>query len=264
MDLQGILVALTAVLYLTAAALILRRVVTRSPLAAPEYALAMLGGIAHLLFLTQVIFIADGQNMSITNVLSLVSWLITITMIVSARFLPNGLLLPGAYVFSALTVIAAGMVPVEYAMHFELKPGLIVHVTLSLMAYGSLSIAFLYALQMSFITYQLKHKGASLINSPLPPLMLVESILFKLTTVGSVLLFISLLSGFVFIDNMLSAQYAHKTVLSVLALVVYLVLLFGQRRWGWRNRQVIGLTSVALALLTLAYFGSRLVREVLL
>jgi len=264
MVLQGILVALTALLYLVAAAVILRRVVTRTPLAAPEYALAMLGGVAHLTFLTQVIFIADGQNMSITNVLSLVSWLITITMIVSARFLPNGLLLPGAYVFSALTVVAAGVIPAEYAMHFELKPGLIVHVTLSLMAYGSLCIAFLYALQMSFISYQLKHKGASLLNSPLPPLMLVESILFKLTTVGTALLLISLLSGFVFIDNMLSSQYAHKTVLSLLALGVYVALLGGQRLWGWRNRQVIGLTTLAIALLTLAYFGSRLVREVLL
>ena len=264
MGITTLLVALTALLYLAAAGMILRRVVNHTSLGVFEYVLATIGCITHLGFLLQVIFIAEGQDMSITNVLSLVSWLITVTMIVSARFLPNGLLLPGVYAFAALSVIAAGVLPTDYTVHFAVKPGLIAHITLSLMAYGSLCIAFLYAIQMSFITHQLKHKGAALLHSPLPPLMLVESILFKLTIVGTVLLFVSLASGFLFVDNMFSSQYAHKTVLSILAFLLYCLLLIGQRQWGWRNRQVIGLTTLGVALLTLAYFGSRFVREILL
>ena len=45
-------------------------------------------------------------------------------------------------------------------MHIELQPGLVVHISLSLFAYCTLVIAFLYALQMSYITYRLKQKGA--------------------------------------------------------------------------------------------------------
>ncbi len=63
---------------------------------------------------------------------------------------------------------------------------------------------------------------------------------------------------------MFSTMYAHKTVLSIIALAVYIVLLTGQHIWGWRGKQVIVLTVIGLMLLTLAYFGSRFVREILL
>jgi len=133
-----------------------------------------------------------------------------------------------------------------------------------LFAYCTLVIAFLYALQMSYITYRLKQKGAALLHSSLPPLMLVEGILFKLILAGTCLLSVSLLSGFIFLEDMFNKTYAHKTVLSISALVVYLILLVGQKLRGWRGRQVIILTVLGVLLLSLAYFGSKLVKEILL
>jgi len=53
-------------------------------------------------------------------------------------------------------------------------------------------------------------------------------------------------------------------VLSISALVVYLILLVGQKLRGWRGRQVIILTVLGVLLLSLAYFGSKLVKEILL
>jgi len=53
-------------------------------------------------------------------------------------------------------------------------------------------------------------------------------------------------------------------VLSAAALVVFLILLIGQKLRGWRGKQVIALTVLGVALLSLAYFGSKLVREFLL
>ena len=228
------------------------------------FVFAILGAGAHICYLSQVIVLAPGQNMSITNVLSLVSWLITVSMLISASVLPNIVLLPVVFGFSAMTIVAAGALPANHIMHIEMQPGLVIHITLSLFAYGTLVIAFLYALQMSFITYKLKQKGASLLHSPLPPLMLVEGMLFKLLVVGVGLLIMSLFSGFIFLNDMFSTEYAHKTVLSFIALCVYLVLLVGQYIWGWRGKTVILLTVIGLFLLTLAYFGSRFVREVLL
>tara|TARA_Y100001949_G_C15699533_1_gene206051 strand:- start:60 stop:509 length:450 start_codon:yes stop_codon:yes gene_type:complete len=149
-------------------------------------------------------------------------------------------------------------------MHIELQPGLVIHISLSLFAYCTLVIAFLYALQMSYITYRLKQKGAALLHSSLPPLMLVEGILFKLILAGTCLLSVSLLSGFIFLEDMFNKTYAHKTVLSISALVVYLILLVGQKLRGWRGRQVIILTVLGVLLLSLAYFGSKLVKEILL
>ena len=253
------------IFYLAAAFLLMGKIVNQQT---PNKKLAMIlslaGAAAHICYLSQAIVIAPGQNMSITNVLPLVSWLITVSMLISASVMPNIILLPVVFGFSAMTIAAAQVLPVSHIMHIEMQPGLVIHITLSLFAYGTLVIAFLYALQMSFITFKLKQKGASLLNSPLPPLMLVEGMLFKLLLVGTFLLILSLVSGFVFLDNMFSTMYAHKTVLSIIALAVYIVLLTGQHIWGWRGKQVIVLTVIGLMLLTLAYFGSRFVREILL
>ena len=147
-----------------------------------------------LAFLLNVIMVAPGQDMSITNVLSLVAWIITTAMLIFARAIPNLILLPVVFGFASLSVLASLFIPVSYIMHIELQPGLVVHISLSLFAYCTLVIAFLYALQMSYITYRLKQKGATLLHSSLPPLMLVEGILFKLLLAGTCLLSVSLLS----------------------------------------------------------------------
>ena len=250
-----------ALLYALAAAVLIGKFVHQDgPNKRLGLSIASLGAIAHIAFLTKVIIVAPGQDMSVTNVLSLVSWIITVSMLIFARAIPNLILLPVA----SLTVLASQFIPVSYIMHIELQPGLVIHISLSLFAYCTLVIAFLYALQMSYITYRLKQKGAALLHSSLPPLMLVENILFKLLLAGTCLLTVSLISGFVFLEDMFNKTYAHKTVLSAAALVVFLILLIGQKLRGWRGRQVIVMTVLGVTLLSLAYFGSKLVREFLL
>ena len=227
--------------------------------------IAAIAVLCHSIFLGDAILAAQaGQNMSITNVLSLVAWLITAAMLVSVSVLPNRIMLPVVFVFSALTVLASTLIPVAHIMHIELHPGLVIHITLSLFAYGTLAIAFLYALQVSYITFRLKQKGASLLHSALPPLTLVEGMMFRLLQIGTALLVISLLSGFIFLEDMFNRLYAHKTVLSILALILYIFILAGQKLRGWRSRQLIVMNVIGIVLLTLAYFGSRFVREVLL
>ena len=261
------LFASMAVLFYTLAAiLLLRHFIHHQEHQRPvsPIVFASLAGLAHLAFLINTIMLAPGQNMSITNVLSLVAWLITAAMLVSASVLPNRIMLPVVFVFSALTVLASTLIPVAHIMHIELHPGLVIHITLSLFAYGTLAIAFLYALQVSYITFRLKQKGASLLHSALPPLTLVEGMMFRLLQIGTALLVISLLSGFIFLEDMFNRLYAHKTVLSILALILYIFILAGQKLRGWRSRQLIVMNVIGIVLLTLAYFGSRFVREVLL
>ncbi|MBP6791419.1 MAG: cytochrome c biogenesis protein CcsA, partial [Aeromonas sp.] len=45
---------------------------------------------------------------------------------------------------------------------------------------------------------------------------------------------------------------------------VYALLLWGHHTRGWRGRKVIMLSLIGSFILTLAYFGSRFVKEVLL
>lgn len=261
---EGLLVAITTCLYFIMTLLFLKRIITGRSAGFSDYGIASIAVAIHLLTLISALSKGTEQGMSMTNVLSLVSWIISVSMLIGTRFVSNTMLLPGVALFAGLSVLVAGIIPPQSTVTVPLSAGMISHVTLSLLAYGCLSIAFLYAIQMMMIRSKLKHKGKALINSTLPPLMLVESFLFGLTLVGSVLLLAALITGFIFIDSMFSTHYAHKTVLSILALAVYTLLLIGQRAWGWKNKQVVTLISVGLALLTLAYFGSRFVREVLL
>ncbi|KXI29944.1 cytochrome C assembly family protein [Paraglaciecola hydrolytica] len=218
----------------------------------------------HAFILADGVLLVPGQNMSILNVASLVGWLISATMLLASFKLPNTILLPVVYGFTALVVLINPLMPNVHIMHYDIQPALLIHIGFALLAYACLSIAFLYALQLAYINLRLKEKKASLLHSSLPPLMAVETILFKLLLVGTVLLTLSLISGFIFLENMFAKEQAHKTVLSLLAWLIYSVILFGHAKFGWRGKPVITATIVGSIILTLAYFGSRFVREVLL
>ncbi|WP_026374462.1 cytochrome C assembly family protein [Aestuariibacter salexigens] len=218
----------------------------------------------HFVLLTQSLTAEPGQNMSIINVISLVAWLVSLAMFSSSFYLPNAILLPVVYGFSALVVAGGVLIPDQYIVNIALHPELIIHISLALFAYGCLMIAMLYAIQLNYINGRLKQKKASLLHSSLPPLMAVEHILFKLLLVGTLLLTLSLASGFVFLDDMFAQHQAHKTILSLIAWVLYVAVLIGHAKWGWRGRSMLTTTFIGAFLLTLAYFGSRFVREVLL
>lgn len=231
-------------------------------------ALAAVALILHAIILSDTMLFVpgtdDGQNMSILNVASLVAWLISVTMFFASFKLPNTILLPVVFSFTALVVLLNQLLPDMHLTHYDIYPSLLIHISLSLFAYACLSIAFLYALQLAYINLRLKEKKASLLHSSLPPLMAVESILFKLLLVGTVLLTLSLISGFVFLENMFAKEQAHKTVLSLIAWFIFTSILIGHAKFGWRGKLVVSATIVGSLLLTLGYFGSRFVREVIL
>ncbi|WP_315853299.1 cytochrome C assembly family protein [Alteromonas oceanisediminis] len=233
-----------------------------------------LAGVAALLHLVSLYFSVSAagdinlapaaQNMSMTNVLSLVAWLMTVSMLISSFYLKNVILLPVVFCFAALSLLLTILLPATYVVNIALKPGIVIHITLSLFAYGTLTIALLYALQVAYTNTQLKEKSTALLHSSLPPLMTVESILNKLLSVGTLLLLIAIVSGGLFLNNMFDHQHIHKTVLTLMAFAVYALGLLGAWQWGWRGRPLLLTAAIGSTLLTLAYFGSRFVREVLL
>ena len=92
----------------------------------------------------------------------------------------------------------------------------------------------------------------------------MESLLFGFLWAGWILLSLSLLSGALFLDDLLAQHLAHKTILSSFAWVVFAVLLWGRHQLGWRGHKAIRWTLAGFCLLMLAYFGSKLVREFIL
>ena len=220
--------------------------------------------VAHTLGVSQQMFLNENINFSLPYVISLVSLIITMTVsVVATRFKVN-LLLPVVYGFAGIWQFLLLFIPsgLEIPLSTE-KALLISHITLALIAYCVLVIATLYAFQVAYINYKLKSKNLAAV-SHLPPLMQVENQLFLILAIGTFCLFTSEVSGFIFLDNFFAKDKAHKTILSIMALLVYISTIWGHYKLGWRGYKVLILTISATSLLTLSYFGSRFVKEFLL
>ncbi len=138
------------------------------------------------------------------------------------------------------------------------------HVAIALLAYSVLSIAAVLAILLAFQERALRsHRPARLVRA-LPPLTQTEALLFRLIGTGFVLLTLTLLSGALFVHNVLGQHLAHIIVLSVIAWLIFGALLWGRWRHGWRGTRAVNLTLIGMAVLALGFFGSKFVLEVIL
>ena len=144
------------------------------------------------------------------------------------------------------------------------SPEITTHILSSVMAFGVLSIAGVYALFVALIDHFLRQHHLNKLIRTLPALDMLENLLFQLITVGFVLLTLSLGTGLLFVNDLFAQHLAHKTILSIIAWLIFGTLLWGRRYRGWRGRVAVRMTLAGIALLLLSYFGSKLVLEVLL
>jgi ABC-type uncharacterized transport system permease subunit len=226
--------------------------------------LTSLALISHAFWLYQNILLVNGQNLPILNVLSLVSFAIATLLLVISKKFNTGVLLPIVHGFNIINFIAVIYLPSHYITHLEHNPELGSHVLLAILAYAIMTIASLFALQLAYVDYRLKKHKSLMVSLNLPPLMTLEKSLFQLILIGFVLLTGTLTTGIIFLEDMFAPDNAHKTVFTIIAWCIYAVLLWGRYQKGWRGRLVIYITIAGSSALTLAYFGSRVVREIIL
>ncbi|MGQ4659039.1 cytochrome c biogenesis protein CcsA [Lysobacter sp. F6437] len=138
------------------------------------------------------------------------------------------------------------------------------HAWTALLAYATLAIAALLALMLWLQERGLRRREFHGWLRALPPLVELETLLFRTIGVGFVLLTATLLTGALFVENMFAQHLAHKTVLSVLSWLAFGGLLLGRWRYGWRGAVAVRWTLAAMALLVLAFFGSKFVLELVL
>lgn len=138
------------------------------------------------------------------------------------------------------------------------------HVAIALLGYSVLSIAAVLAVLLAMQERALRtHRPIRLMRA-LPPLTQTELLLFRLIGAGFALLTLTLLSGLLFIQNIRAQHLIHTTVLSVLAWLIFGTLLWGRWKHGWRGRSVVNLCLIGMAVLVLAFFGSKAVLELIL
>lgn len=206
----------------------------------------------------------QGFNFSFFNTASLISSLVALLLLLAVLSKPVEKL--GVVIFplaSAMLVLA--LVFIDKKHHLQtVNWQMNTHILVSIIAFGLLNIAALQAIFLSIQEKKLKSHLAGKFIHALPPLQTMEKLLFQMIGTGLLFLTISLISGFIFIEDLFVQHLVHKTVLSIFAWLIFFALLSGRIRYGWRGQTAMRWTMAGFASLLLAYFGSKFVLELIL
>lgn len=251
--------------YLGSALLITRQIYLNSNEKKPApLVFAWIALAAHISYGALIFRNSNGLSFSFFTMASLVAMIVVLLLLIATFNKPVEKL--GIVLFP----IAALMLGLELSLSETPHPlqtynwQMGTHILTSIIAFSLLNIAALQALLLAFQDQQLKSHPPKRYILSLPPLQTMESLLFQMLGAGVFFLTISLLSGFLFIEDLFAQHLVHKTVLSILAWVIFSGLLLGRARFGWRGRTAIKWTLLGFVSLLLAYFGSKLVLEIIL
>lgn len=218
----------------------------------------------HAIFLYSTIFTPQGIDIGFFSALTFTAWLMATLLVIASFSLPISCLGLLVHPFALITLIFRAMSEQQHLLTDLLAPGLQTHILFSLLAYSLLSIAVAQALLLYIQDKYLHNKHPSGFLHSLPSLEAMETLLFRLIALGVIALSISLLSGFIYLDDMFAQHLVHKTILSLIAWSIFVILLWGHYRFGWRGKIAIRWSMSGFTLLMLAYFGSKFVIELVL
>jgi len=210
------------------------------------------------------IFTPAGIVLSFFAMSSLICWVIAATILLSSLRKPVDNLFIVLFPLAAVAIWLSLLLGNSYTPRSDLDSGIIGHILLSIVAYSVLTIAAFQALLLELENRQLRKKRSFSLLKALPPLQTMESLLFELLWVGLIILTLSIISGFIFLEYMFAQHIVHHTVITLASWVVFVILLWGRHQLGWRGRTAIRWTLSGFALLALGYFGSKLVTEIIL
>lgn len=270
--------ALTAILYAALAAHLWNtrwRAHTSSALTQTERLAILAPLLLHSFLLWSSLFAAPELRFGFGQALSATLWLTVTLYWVQSLFLRlegmQPLVLGLAAICAPLPALFPGLPSPPYTNAIEFR----LHLALAMLAYGLFTIAALHALLMTLVERRL-HGGAAGAKadhgalagpfSSLPPLLTLETLLFRVIGVGFVLLTLTLATGAIFSETVFgqALRFNHKTVFAVVSWLIFAALLTGRALHGWRGRVALRWTLAGFISLLLAYVGSRFVLEVIL
>ncbi|HTY03697.1 MAG TPA: cytochrome c biogenesis protein CcsA [Rhodocyclaceae bacterium] len=221
---------------------------------------------AHGFVLANAIFPGDVMFFSFSIALSLIFWLaIAFYWIESFYARMEGLQMLGLPA-AAIAVLLPTLFPAQHMLANAASMQFRVHFLIAMLAYSLFTLAALHAILMAVAEKALHRGRLTPLLSSLPPLLTMETLLFRMIHIGFALLTLTLISGILFSESLFgkALQFNHKTVFAILSWFIFAHLLIGRHWRGWRGRKALRWTLAGFVALLLAYVGSRFVLEVLL
>lgn len=225
---------------------------------------AWLAVFAHFLYTFGCFQQPENFNFSLFNICSVISSLVALLLLLATLNKPVEKLGLAIFPIAIITLTLAILVPEKEQSlqinHWQMS----VHILSSIIAFSLLSIAALQAMLIAIQEQQLRAHPPKRFIQTLPSLETMEILLFQMIGTGLLFLTVSLVSGFIFLEDLFAQHLAHKTILSIVAWITFSSLLCGKLKYGWRGQTSVKWTLVGFTLLLLAYLGSKLVLELIL
>jgi len=216
--------------------------------------------VVHGQTLFSLILPANGFDLTVGNAISMIGFELAVIGLIAAVE-PTLRGISGGLVFlAALTVLLmgpSGDATSGVALAWQVRA----HVLIALLSYGLLTVGTIVALYALVQERRLQAAKLSPINQLFAPLETTEKLLFGVAAAGFAGLTLAIVSGSSFVDDLIQQHLAHKFGLSLLAWLIFGVLLAGRYFRGWRGKRAVHLYLGGFAVLCLAYFGSRLILE---
>lgn len=209
---------------------------------------------------------SNGFNLGFANALSAIFWLTVLiywlTDLKQHLHSLQAFVLPPAAFF----VVLQALMPETHVLPYANQALFEAHLVIALLAYSLFTFAALHALLMMVAERNL-HRKPTLIRLPdFPPLLTMETLLFRVIGLGFLLLTFTLVSGVMFSEQIFgqAVKFNHKNIFTILSWLIFGGLLLGRYNYGWRGRKAIRWTLSGFVVLLLAYAGSKFVLEILL
>lgn len=222
--------------------------------------------VLHAYLLSQTLFVGGGMNMGLVYVLSLILWLTMLVYWVGRFFYPIASLQTLVLPLAAAGVLLPALFPAAHPKLSDTSIAFDAHILAAMLVYSLYTIAALHAGLISLVEKRLHHATMPRVLRALPPLLTMETLLFRIIGAGFVLLTLTLVSGVVFSDQIFGKpwQFNHKILFGLISWCVFAALLVGHHRYGWRGRIAVAWTMSGYTFLLLAYLGTKFVLEIVL
>jgi len=220
----------------------------------------------HAFGLYDALFAEVGMRFSFSFALSLMMWLAVLIYWLESFMARMEGMQPMVLPLAAACTMLPILFPQVHLVANASATGFKLHFLAAMLAYSLLTLSALHAIFMGFTESALHKRSLRRSLSSLPPLLTMETLLFRMLLLGFVLLTLTVGSGVLFSETLFGKPLSvdHKTLFAFASWGIFATLLIGRHAWGWRGKRALRWTLAGFALLILAYVGSRFVAEVIL
>ena len=176
------------------------------------------------------------------------------------------LLLPYLFVIGTLGIFLTNAKPDQQMVKYASTAWISIHIFVSILTYGLITLSAIAALAASIQTRNLKLKRRTLFSGLLPSVTSSEKLVLRFLLSGELVLAVGLITGMalLYLSDGRILIFDHKSIFAIAVFVIIGCLLFVNHNTGARGKTFTHLVLLSYLLLTLGYLGVKVVTQIIL